>query len=225
MRLIKHLTTDWFHYGFETLAVVVGILMAFALDNWNEKRQTQNELSNILDEIREDLVRDTSLISNILTLRIHDFEAQTRVINAIQDDWPLNDQIRSDPAMVMLMRPVPLVKSGFSLLKESRLTSIEDRALRSTLVEYYEQVVVDVEAEYQDNKFEFETVLLPYVRNNLKTWKFGQSATPINWEAVKEDHYFLAAIEINLGNISGSINSLEEGLSSATNLILMLDNR
>ena len=225
MRLIKHLTTDWFHYGFETLAVVVGILMAFALDNWNEKRQTQNELSNILDEIREDLVRDTSLISNILTLRIHDFEAQTRVINAIQDDWPLNDQIRSDPAMVMLMRPVPLVKSGFSLLKESRLTSIEDRALRSMLVEYYEQVVVDVEAEYQDNKFEFETVLLPYVRNNLKTWKFGQSATPINWEAVKEDHYFLAAIEINLGNISGSINSLEEGLSSATNLILMLDNR
>lgn len=35
MRVFKHLRTDWFRYGFETLAVVVGILAAFALENWN----------------------------------------------------------------------------------------------------------------------------------------------------------------------------------------------
>ncbi len=33
MRVFKHLRTDWFRYGFETIAVVVGILVAFALDN------------------------------------------------------------------------------------------------------------------------------------------------------------------------------------------------
>jgi hypothetical protein len=26
MRIIKHLKSDWFRYGFETLAIIVGIL-------------------------------------------------------------------------------------------------------------------------------------------------------------------------------------------------------
>ena len=34
MRIFKHLRSDWFRYGFETLAVIVGILAAFALENW-----------------------------------------------------------------------------------------------------------------------------------------------------------------------------------------------
>ena len=36
MRIFKHLKPEWFRYGFETLAVIVGILAAFAFDNWND---------------------------------------------------------------------------------------------------------------------------------------------------------------------------------------------
>ena len=35
MRIFKHLRTDWFRDGVEFLAVIVGILVAFALENWN----------------------------------------------------------------------------------------------------------------------------------------------------------------------------------------------
>ena len=42
MNILNHLKTDWFRYGFETLAVIVGILVAFALDNWNENRHVRN---------------------------------------------------------------------------------------------------------------------------------------------------------------------------------------
>ena len=45
MKIIKHLKSDWFRYGFETVAVVIGILVAFALDNWNEERKL-NKLEN-----------------------------------------------------------------------------------------------------------------------------------------------------------------------------------
>lgn len=39
MKFIKHLKTDWFRYEFEIIAVIVGILVAFALDNWKEERK------------------------------------------------------------------------------------------------------------------------------------------------------------------------------------------
>ena len=55
MKILKHLRSDWFRYGFETLAVVVGILIAFALDNWNEHRKEDNleiqYLNGMLSEV------------------------------------------------------------------------------------------------------------------------------------------------------------------------------
>jgi len=32
MRIFRHLRSEWFRYGFETLAVIIGILAAFALE-------------------------------------------------------------------------------------------------------------------------------------------------------------------------------------------------
>ena len=60
MRIINHLTSDWFRYGFETLAVVVGILVAFALDNWNEERKQDLLEIQYLNGLRADLVNDTA---------------------------------------------------------------------------------------------------------------------------------------------------------------------
>jgi hypothetical protein len=209
----------------EVILVVVGILLALQIDTWSENKKTQNELTEILDEIYEDLVLDSSSISNTLLERQLDSEAQTRVINAIRDDLPFSNQIQSDLGRIMIRRPIALVSSGFNLLKESSLTSMEDRVLRSALIEYYEQVVEEMEEEYRDDKFEFETVLLPYVRLHFKEWEYGQYGIPVDWEALKADHYFISTLRINLNNISSTILIMQDGLKTATTIIEMLDNR
>ena len=60
MRILKHLKTDWFRYGFETLAVVFGILIAFALDNWNEDRKEDILEIQYLSGLQSDLQYDTA---------------------------------------------------------------------------------------------------------------------------------------------------------------------
>jgi hypothetical protein len=209
----------------EIILVVVGILLALQIDTWSENKKTQNELTEIFDEIYEDLVLDSSSISNTLLERQLDLEAQTRVIMAIRDDLPFSDQIQSDLGRIMIRRPIALVSSGFNLLKESSLTSMEDRVLRMALIEYYEKVVLEMEEEYMDDKFEFETVLLPYVRLHFKVWEYGQYGIPVDWESLKADHYFISTLRINLNNISSTILNMQDGLKTATNIIEMLDNR
>jgi hypothetical protein len=59
MRIFKHLRSDWFRYGFETIAVVVGILVAFALDNWNEDRKLHSEELELLVDIQTNLEATT----------------------------------------------------------------------------------------------------------------------------------------------------------------------
>jgi hypothetical protein len=60
MKILDHFKSDWFRYGFETIAVVVGILVAFGLDNWNEGRK-QNVLEiQYLKGLKADLASDTA---------------------------------------------------------------------------------------------------------------------------------------------------------------------
>lgn len=55
MKILKHLRTDWFRYGFETLAVVVGILVAFALESWGDTQKVKKEEHEILVNLLNDL--------------------------------------------------------------------------------------------------------------------------------------------------------------------------
>jgi hypothetical protein len=230
LRKIRHKLLSESNYGIyllyasgEIFLVVIGILLALQIDNWNQNNKTHKELMSVFQEIREDLVLDTTHISNALIERNHDLQAQTRIIKAIHEDVSFNDQIKSDLGRVMIRRAFPLVSPGFNLLKESELTSIENRVFRSTLIEYYEQVVVDMKQEFQDDNFEFETVWLPYVRNNFKEWHFGDFAIPIDWESIKADHYFSTALQINLNNVKSTIRNLHRGRDSAIHIIEMLD--
>ena len=99
MKILKHLRADWFKYGFETMAVVVGILVAFALDNWNEDRK-QNVLEiQYLKGLKADLASDTAYYNR----RIEDSE------RAIQDN---NNHIR---LMYQKQESLEEVKNLFSL--------------------------------------------------------------------------------------------------------------
>ncbi len=55
MKVFKHLRSDWFRYGFETLAVIVGILIAFALESWADTQKVKTEEHEILVHLLNDL--------------------------------------------------------------------------------------------------------------------------------------------------------------------------
>ena len=57
----------YFKYAIgEIILVVIGILMALQINNWNENRKQENELKNILKTIYEDLKTDTIQAKTII---------------------------------------------------------------------------------------------------------------------------------------------------------------
>ena len=66
MKLIRHLKTDWFRYGFETLAVIVGLLIAFALDNWSDTKKSTEQTRIFLDHISSNLSEDLDELIDLM---------------------------------------------------------------------------------------------------------------------------------------------------------------
>ena len=66
MKIFKHLRSEWFRYGFETLAVIVGLLAAFALENWREERQFKGQTDVFLHHIESNITEDMEELMSMI---------------------------------------------------------------------------------------------------------------------------------------------------------------
>jgi hypothetical protein len=63
---MENKTSKYFKYAIgEIILVVIGILIALQINNWNEHRKTENKIKNSLEALRSDLIQDTLLITEI----------------------------------------------------------------------------------------------------------------------------------------------------------------
>ncbi len=68
-------TTKYFKYAIgEIILVVIGILIALSINNWNENRKTNIKIRNSLLALRNDLVQDNVSIHEKLTEVTHQYE-------------------------------------------------------------------------------------------------------------------------------------------------------
>jgi hypothetical protein len=88
MKVFKHLRSDWFRYGFETLAVIVGILIAFALENWQDTLQIKKEEQEILINLHSDLLLAKQESSDLINAELKSYSYLLSALNSNRDPTP-----------------------------------------------------------------------------------------------------------------------------------------
>ncbi len=48
-KFFRHLKENWIKYGFETFSILIGIIGALTIDNWNEERKERIKEHVILE--------------------------------------------------------------------------------------------------------------------------------------------------------------------------------
>ena len=217
-------TSKYLKYAIgEIILVVIGILIALQINNWNENRKDNIAIRKVLKEINEDLLEDVTELEKIIQIRTEDFEAQKRIISSLENKIEFNDSIGADLGHVNLFRPFFSASKGYELLKELNLGSLKNKSLRGLLSQYYERDIPAVHQENNDDKFEFEDFWLPYVREHLSEWKFGQNGVPRNYSQMLDDKVLLTSVRINLSNVRNTIDAYEKALKSSRMLIEIID--
>lgn len=206
----------------EILLVVIGILIALQINNWNEERKESLAIKNVLIEIKEDLIEDRAELERNIELRTADFEAQKRIINVLETNSSFNENVRSDLGRIHLARNVFSASKGYDLLKELNLGALRDKELRVLLTRYYERDIAWVHREYADDKMEFENFWLPYARMHFKEWVFGDYAIPHDYSQILNDQTLLTATKMNSNNLNMTISAYKSALNTAINLINQL---
>ncbi|NND51987.1 MAG: hypothetical protein HKN54_06250 [Flavobacteriaceae bacterium] len=115
--LLKKKTTSYLLYALgEILLVMIGILLALQVNNWNENRKLKRNIDNTLRTISSDLETDTLFAANLIKFYEANQENSLKIINReiTMDNYKECPECAS---LVTIYQAFNVQKKGFDLLK------------------------------------------------------------------------------------------------------------
>ena len=205
--LLEGKTSNYLKYAIgEIFLVVIGILIALSINNWNESNKENKILNSHLETILENLNNNNIQLNALIQHRQKSHELSTQMINAYKS----NNNADSDTIIQAILSIVVERKfdpdlSGFERLKSSTLYESEAiNTIRDLAVEY-NKIIEEIKfIEMRHNEFSenmesslwkngFYDNYWSYFRGSFDIEKFGKPNAKID----------LIEITNNYGEIKG----------------------
>jgi|SRR5690554_5808528 len=92
-KIFKHLKSNWYKYIFDIIVIILGILIAYNLDQWSQSRNTQKNEIVILKEFKRALSADLTEIHGNIRMHEYSIRSSRIILEVIKDNLPYNDSL------------------------------------------------------------------------------------------------------------------------------------
>ena len=231
--LAQNQVTRYLAYALgEIVLVVIGILIALRVNNWNEERQERNQAAKFLMALREDLSRDTLLLRKTLEWGVKDSTLLGQMRRALSAD----DVTRDTLVALARYRFNPWTHLGVSfnnntyvsLQATGALNSIPED-LRNTLQELNTlQLDYTRQCEADENLYLNQTILYGnnYPFNDIGHIAPDSHLADMIWAAAGFEQLasaFNALIGVKYSNYYAHLPELEHLLAKTREILKRLD--
>jgi hypothetical protein len=197
--LDENKTGKYFKYAIGEIAlVVIGILIALSLNNWNNNKKDLAYETKALQEIYKGLQLDHSALDIFINDTEKGIQSITVLDSLLQKDMPTyNKALDTLFGAVYGFRFYSIEKANYEDLKTNSLNLVKNDALR-------QQLIIVFESEYSKNEKNYNSeiwvndLLRPYYLENFQNLVFSKTATPINYELLYENSYYKNLVNYRL---------------------------
>jgi len=159
-------TTKYFKYAIgEIILVVIGILIALSINNWNEERKTKNTINGIYAIVKSDLESDVKKIEWLLDFSKKRDSVFQRVINK---EMTYEDYVNCRPCREILIGfpDIKIKTRGLKLLEEnSAFSNSNQDSLSIQVSDFYalfnteiDVATAEISKDYFDNLYYFKNM-------------------------------------------------------------------
>ena len=131
-------TAKYLKYALGEIALVmIGILLAMQINNWNQNRLHKNEFNNILETINQDLKRDTLVAGALIKYYTQIEKSSMKIINkeVNRNNYKKHPEVRS---LVSRYRSFTIQTKGFEMVKDySSKNEIRNDSIFTTISQFY----------------------------------------------------------------------------------------
>lgn len=184
----------------EVLIVMIGILIALQINNWNEDKILRGTEVALLKEMKKNLEVDLSDIRYNINYTRKSLNANEIVFESLKYSESYNDTLNFYYANISFgLSNFTNNTSAYDNLKSIGFYIIKNDSLRIRITKLYSNrynYLIRLEENYYDNFHTNE--LLPIVISNIITDSIKISAKPINLSELALNHKFKETIKANI---------------------------
>ncbi|MHA7130696.1 DUF6090 family protein [Algoriphagus namhaensis] len=202
----------------EIFLVVIGILIALSINNWNESNQLEREELQLLEEMAVELEeQQKDLIFNIGYHETAKNSAEL-LLSLLQNQGGYHDSLKQHFLNVYQFTVLNNRQNAFAALKSKGITLIQNDSLRFIISGYYEErIPLQLLAQEVSMKQNVEQSHLHLELFKGFSWK--DPFEPWDFEELKNNRAYLSWLSYVIGNRSFEISSFNLTLERNQQLI------
>jgi hypothetical protein len=211
-------TTNYLKYAIGEIALVmIGILLALQVNNWNELRKVKTFEKEILTLIDQNLERDSILLS---TERFKTVEAITYT-NRLLEQVTLknyNDSLNNWMGKIISFERFKSQSSAFEVLKSKGLDIISNNELQLALISYYDESLFKLYESLNDVLGSFNNDWIPVVKTEFSDFIWTEYCEPIDSKTFFEKPSSIVLFKLFKDNRSGQLRKMDSSLAEIHNI-------
>jgi hypothetical protein len=160
-RILSILKEKWSEYILEILVITIGILGAYALNNWNETRKAKAEEKALLENLSKDLDNTITELEFLNSLRFKANDATYRILKLSNKISDLNEEELDSLFAQIVTRPTFNGQLGTLqlLISTGKINLLKNQELKSRLITW-PGLIDDVKEEEVYANFIFDNAIL-----------------------------------------------------------------
>jgi len=143
--LMENKTSKYLKYAIgEIVLVVIGILIALQINNWNQDRQQRQREKKILMELKRDLVSNDNVLQNTIEMQQLIADEITALKAHLKNKEPFNDTINMYVLHAYYRESIQFTTSAYESLKSIGIDIISSDSLRADIASLFGNKIPDI---------------------------------------------------------------------------------
>jgi hypothetical protein len=202
----------------EIALVMIGILLALQVNNWNEEKKRRTFETDILSLLDVNLASDSLLIST----ELKHAQLANQLTDSLLNQVALgnyNEQLNLWMGKIINFQRFKSQSSAFEVLKSKGIENISDKALQVALIEYYDQTLYKVYLTNLDVENAFSNDWVPVMKaKEIQDFLYNNRIVPRNSKEFFESSSIIVLFKMYQDNRAGAIRSMVSAMDGISRL-------
>jgi len=219
----KNKTWKYLKYAIgEILLIVMGILIAVQINNWNENRKLRNLEYKFLVQINEDLKASSISLEKSISYNKKSLIELEKILSHIKKDLAYSNALDSSFVYIFYWSDPMLIYTAYETIKSKGFDVIQNDSIRNAIIETFEVsfpfLINELRAEWEI----FQSLVLPFAAQNIHHIT-SDTARPTNFENLKNNDYFQNFVSIKMRTRENISKQAELAKAKVDSLIKLIE--
>lgn len=229
--IVNHLKSKWYKYVLEIVVVILGISIAYNLEQWSDTRNNKKKEIELLKEFKRSLAGDLARMDGYILMHEHSIRSSKIILKVIKDNLPYHDTLDAHfsythafTTFIGKVSPLEQLKANLAIVTNDSLrleiiSMYDEKYIRIRLLETV--ILRDYEQLRDFDRLYFEAYDPDHVsaNKNMLPVPWG-TMHPIRFTELKTNPEYAALLRARISNQMGLLRSHYYPAEKALNNLL-----